>query len=73
MEGVPIPNVQWHSEGFPVPPVSDPYQQIYLVPTNSPHTTTYTCIGISYDRVRITASANVTVIVEGKLISIIYI
>ena len=72
VKGVPTPNVQWHSEGFPVIPFVDIYQQIYLVPTDIPHMTTYTCIATEYgfDGTLIdTVSSNVTVIVEGKLIN----
>ena len=70
-KGVPIPEVQWHSEGFPVYPSRTFYQQIYVVPTDVPHTTTYTCMETRYlnrgGQVS-ELSVNVTVIVEGKLI-----
>ena len=70
VQGVPIPEVQWHSEGLPVHPLSSFYQQIYVVPTDSPRTTTYTCIGTTFSRGVETSElrVNVTVIVEGKLI-----
>ena len=66
-EGLPTPTVQWHSNGFPLHPLQQPYQQLYLVPTDSPHTTVYTCIGRNNIRgVDHVAEANVTVIVESK-------
>ena len=72
MKGVPTPELQWHSEGFPLNPESERYQQIYVVPTDSPHTTTYTCVGITLNAGRQSIISelrvNVTVIVEGKSI-----
>ena len=65
--GFPIPEVQWHSEGFPVYPPPQAYQQIYLVPTDSPHETTYTCVGTYKQGVKVSElRINVTVIVYGK-------
>ena len=66
--GFPIPEVQWHSEGFPVYPPPQPHQQIYLVPTNSPHETTYTCVCTYKQGVKVSSELriNVTVIVHGK-------
>lgn len=70
-KGAPIPSVQWHSDGFPVHPSLNNYQQIYVVPTDTPHTATYTCVGTIYSGGQIKElSVNVTVIVEGKLIII---
>ena len=60
---------QWHSNGVPLHPLQQPYQQLYLVPTDSPHTTVYTCMGRNrIGRVDHVAQANVTVIVESKQI-----
>ena len=69
VKGFPIPDVQWHSEDFPVYPLPQPYQQIYLVPTDFPHTTIYTCVGTTYSQGAVTdkLGINVTVIVESKL------
>ena len=74
VQGVPIPEVQWHSEGLPVYPLSSFYQQIYVVPTDSPRTITYTCIGTTFSRGVETSElrVNVTVVVEGKLILYCY-
>ena len=67
MKGVPTPQLQWHSEGFPLNPESERYQQIYVVPTDSPHTTTYTCVGVTFFQTTTSElRVNVTVIVEGK-------
>ena len=66
-EGLPIPTVQWHGDGVPVHPLEELYQQIFLVPTDSPHTTVYTCIGRNHAKgVDHVAQANVTVVVGGK-------
>ena len=48
------------------------YQQIYVVPTDSPHTTTYTCVGTTHSEGVITneLKVNITVTVESKLICI---
>ena len=82
MSGFPLPEVQWFSEGIPVHPLRQPYQQIYLVPTDSAHTTTYTCVGAIYQNnyYRVLLSeimVDVTVIVEdnssGKRIKLYYI
>ena len=71
VKGIPIPQVQWHSEGLPVYPSQTFYQQVYVVPTDSPHTTTYTCVETRYLRRGEVSElrVNVTVIVEGKLIN----
>ena len=73
MKGVPTPDLQWHSEGFPLNPIPEIYQQIYVVPTDFPHTTTYTCVGIQFDSFNSLGiiselMVNVTVIVESKSI-----
>ena len=64
VEGFPIPDLQWHSEGIPVFPFIQGYQQIYVVPTDSPGTTTYTCVANEFSRGE-EFTLNVTVIVEG--------
>ena len=65
--GKPIPTVQWYKDDIAVNPLPSYYQQVFLVPTDSPHTTVYTCVGINYagnkKRVR---SANITVVVKGE-------
>ena len=80
MTGFPLPEVQWFSEGFPVHPLRQPYQQIYLVPTDSAHTATYTCVGDIYQyksrELLSKVMVDVTVIVEdnsGNLIKLYYI
>ena len=66
-EGLPIPTVQWHGDGVPVHPLEELYQQIFLVPTDSPHTTVYVCIGRNQVKgVDYVDQANVIVVVEGK-------
>ena len=65
-EGLPIPTVQWYGDGVPVHPLQELYQQIFLVPTDTPRTTVYTCIGKNRAKdVEHVAQANVTVVVEG--------
>ena len=70
VKGFPIPEVQWHSESFLVYPPPQAYQQVYLVPTDSPHETTYTCVGTTYKQgVKVRElRINVTVIVHGMYI-----
>ena len=67
-EGIPTPTVQWYSNGvLLLHPLQQTHQQLYLVPTDSPHTTVYTCIGRnSFKGVNHVSQANVTVIVESK-------
>lgn len=64
-----MPFVQWYSEGYPVYPTPQAYQQIYLVPTDSPHTTVYTCVGTTYSQGVVVdqLKVNVTVVVESKM------
>ena len=65
--GRPIPTVQWHKGDTAVTPLPTLYQQIFIAPTNTPHITNYTCIGINHpgDKKNMN-SANITVIVESK-------
>ena len=67
VKGFPLPVVQWYiySQGIPAHPLTQFYQQIYLVPTDSPHTTTYTCVGTQPDRSQ-GINVTVTVIVESE-------
>ena len=65
--GKPIPTVQWYKGSFPFNPIPSYFQQVLLVPTDTPHTTVYTCVGINYaGNKKHTRFANITVIVEGK-------
>ena len=41
-EGLPIPTIQWYRNGVPVSQQSSPF---YLVSTDFPSTTVYTCEG----------------------------
>ena len=68
VKGVPIPEMQWQSEGFPVYAPPQTYLQIYIVPTDALHETTYTCVGTTYKQgVKVSElKVNVTVIVHGK-------
>ena len=68
--GLPLPTVQWYVNGSAAnqrPP------EFYLVPTESPHTTVYTCVATNNaGNMTHTVSKNITVIVEGmKLIIVI--
>ncbi|XP_065904619.1 basement membrane-specific heparan sulfate proteoglycan core protein-like isoform X2 [Dysidea avara] len=61
-EGRPIPTIKWYKNNFLIP---EQTSQLYLVPTDSPHSTKYTCEGINNaGNVKNTASASVTVKVE---------
>ena len=65
--GNPIPRVQWFKDDTAVNPISSPFQQIFIVPTNMPHTTVYTCKGINYIANKKHAmSANITITIKGK-------
>ena len=65
--GRPIPNVQWFENDGAVTPLPSPYQQTFIIPTNTPRTTVYTCKAINYLRNRkCMRSASVTVVVESK-------
>ena len=68
--GKPIPRVQWYKDDTTVNPISSYFQQPFIVPTNMPHTTVYTCKGTNYiENVKYTRSANITVIVKGNVIN----
>ena len=60
----PSPLVQWCKEEITChPPHLD--QSFYVVPTNVPHTTIYTCKAVNYIAdVKCSRSANITVIVQ---------
>ena len=67
--GKPIPRVQWYKDNTTVNPISSPFQQSFVVPTDLPYTTVYTCKGTNYiENVKYTRSANITVIVKGNVI-----
>jgi len=64
--GKPIPIVQWYKNGTAVNPNALPFHQQFIVPTDIPHTTVYTCVGINYaGKIKHTRVANITVIVKG--------
>ena len=63
--GNPIPLVQWYTGNIAVNPVASPFQNYFLVPTNAPHTTVYTCKGTNNaGNMKHTAHGNITVIIE---------
>ena len=67
--GKPIPRVQWYKDDTTVNSISSSFQQSFIVPTNMPHTTVYTCKGINYiGNMKHIRSANITVIVKGNMI-----
>ena len=69
--GKPIPRVQWYKDDTTVNPISSTLLQPFIVPTDVPHTTVYTCKGTNYiENVKYTRSANITVIVKGNVIQI---
>ena len=67
VSGATIPEIQWFIGNAPAYPPPQVYQQIYIVPTNSPHQTTYTCVGFIFvEDVKVAEIAiNVTVNVLG--------
>ena len=65
--GKPIPTVQWYKDNLAVNPVATLFQQVFLVPTDAPHTAVYTCVGRNYaGGKKHMGSANITVIVKGE-------
>ena len=70
--GKPIPRVQWYKDDTTVNPISSSFLQPFIVPTDIPHTTVYTCKGTNYiENVKYTRSASITVIVKGNVIHIL--
>ena len=62
--GKPITRVRWYKNHTPVNPFYSLLYQSYLIPTNTPHTTVYTCKGWNtIKNTRYTSSANITVVV----------
>ena len=62
-EGLPVPTIQWYKNNIPI---SQQSSELYLVSTDSPGTTVYTCVGKNNaGNMENTASANITVIVKG--------
>ena len=65
--GKPIPIVQWYKDELPINPFPSIFQQVLLVPTDTPRTIVYTCVGINYaGGEKHVGLANITVIVKGK-------
>ena len=67
--GTPVPTAQWYKSDTAVTPIPSLFQQAFIVPTDTPHTTVYTCMGTNYagNRKHLhVSSANITVIVESK-------
>jgi len=64
-EGRPIPTIKWYKNNTAIPQQLGP---LYPVPTDSPHTTKYTCEGTNYaGNMKNTASASVIVVVESEI------
>ena len=69
--GNPIPRVQWYKDDTTINPISSPFQQTLIVPTDMPHTTVYTCKGTNYiGNMKYTRSVDITVIVKGNMIQV---
>jgi len=61
-EGHPVPTIKWYKNNTGIPQQTS---QLYLVPTDSPHTTKYTCEGANNaGNMKNTAQATVVVKVE---------
>ncbi|XP_065903803.1 basement membrane-specific heparan sulfate proteoglycan core protein-like [Dysidea avara] len=64
-EGHPIPTIKWYKNNTIIPQHLGP---LYPVPTNSPHTTKYTCVGTNNaGNMKNTDSASVIVVVENEI------
>jgi len=67
--GEPTPTVQWYSGRRKVTDIAQLFQQLYLVPTNLPGTTVYTCKGSNNaGNIQQSAEKSITVIVEGTVL-----
>jgi len=65
-EGHPIPSIKWYKNSILIPLN---LAHLYLVPTDSPHTTKYTCEGKNTaGNMTNTARASIVVIVDSKLL-----
>ena len=61
-----IPTVQWYKDNVAINPVATLFQQAFLIPSDTPHTTVYTCVGRNYaGGKKHMGSANITVTVKG--------
>ena len=66
-KGLPVPTVQWYQGSTTVKPVPELSEQVYYVPTSTPHTTLYTCVSRNMaGGTTHTATLNVSVIVQRK-------
>jgi len=64
-KGEPTTTVQWYQGEHPVKDDAELSEQVYYVPTDSPHTTTYTCLAQNNASGAIrTVAANIIVIVQ---------
>ena len=64
VEGLPLPTVQWFSNGIAVSSVGQ-LQASVTVQTSYPHTAVYTCVGMNkFDK----QTSNVSVIVGGRIV-----
>lgn len=62
-KGLPVPEILWHKNNTPI---SQPLPQTYLVPTESPHTTNYTCVATNNaGGKQRQASASIIVMIKG--------
>jgi len=64
-DGVPIPLVQWYTNGAPVIPVSQQVQQFITVPTTHAHVAVYTC---KASNTIDSKESSITVIVKGRYV-----
>ena len=65
-EGFPIPTIRWYKNNVLIPRQPSPF---YLVSTNVPLTTVYTCEGRNYaGNMRNIARANITVIIVESML-----
>ena len=65
-DGLPTPTVQWFSGSSKVNDIAQLFQQLYLVPTDTPGTRVYTCKGVNNaGNTKHTMKKSIAVVVEG--------
>ena len=71
-KGLPLPTVQWFSNGIAVSSIGQPQVSV-TVQTSYPHTAVYTCVGINkINKMEHKINASITVIVGRKIVNVLH-